>query len=121
MPLLTSPAAVHAAFTALPRDPATGTPSRAALAALVAAHFGAPGSDGEPFAPPDATAPLPPASLPAVADPAVRASAAGVHALWPALCRRPAQGGGSGSGSPAPPPPPLVHPAPHARLERRPG
>jgi alpha,alpha-trehalase len=101
MPLRTSPAAAHAAFASLPVDPASRLPPKAALAAYVDAHFGPPGSDYEAFTPPDIAAGPPPAFLPGVGDEAVRAAAVRVHALWPALCRRPAPSSSEG-GDPAP-------------------
>ena len=96
MPLLTSPATARSAFDALPVERTTGLPSKADLAAFAASHFAPPGSDYLAFTPPDlAPSPRPP-FLPAVADDAVRAAAVRVHALWPALCRRPATSGGEG-------------------------
>ena len=84
-PLLTSQGAALTAFAALAAAHAPAPPPRAALAALVAAHFGSPGAELAPAPPPGFLPELPPwaHALP----PRARALAAAVHARWPLLGR----------------------------------
>ena len=84
-PCVTSPAAALAAFAALQAAHAPALPPRDALAALVAAHFGAPGAELSPAPPPGYQE-----TLPAWADalpPDAAALARAVHSRWPLLGR----------------------------------
>ncbi|KAI6706996.1 hypothetical protein NL676_009958 [Syzygium grande] len=78
--------AVERAFAGLPRSPDGSVPA-GDLERFIAAHLGAAGSDLV-YAQPADFVPEPEGFLPRVRNPAVRAWALEVHALWPNLSRR---------------------------------
>jgi len=91
MPLKRDPAAVLDAFSRRFADPARGgrPPDRDALAAFVAEHFEAPGSDMLAWVPPD-HAPMPP-RIANISAYDLRLFALGLHDLWLQLGREPAR------------------------------
>ena len=99
-PCVTSAAAVASAFAALEAAHAPARPPRAALAELVAAHFGAPGAELAPAPPPGYQATLP--SWADALPPDAAALARAVHSRWPLLGRVSAASVAHAAAHPAP-------------------
>ncbi|CAA7391901.1 unnamed protein product [Spirodela intermedia] len=87
LPLRRELGAAEAAFDALPRSPGNGTIPAAALNRFLGVYFSAPEADLV-YAEPADFVPEPKGFLPKVKNPAVRAWALEVHALWKNLSRR---------------------------------